>query len=402
MGTPETGTIRTQPNAPADSPTSAAGDTIAALRGLAVALAGGAASAEALRQALAAAAHLTDSSHATILLLDERGERICYRVTLNSKNIAPLELVAGPMMSRGLAGWVARERCAALVHDTEREPRWLPGPGLGDLRSAIVAPLFCADRTLGLLTLGHELPDHYADVHLRVAELIAAQLALALAPRRAAGWPDADESDATASCADQPRVHDLVALSAELHGLNHAADRLPPDVFFEILRAFFGTMTLAVERHHGAVDHLGGDGLLATFGGAEAARAAVAAGLEMQAAARALSERWRARLEIATGTLDIGIARGRAIVGRIHKEQPAARGTGAVVDQAIRLRRLARGGEILVSAGVAVALPRGVSFAVMALPPLRLGAEQLQQIFSVGAPGHGRPAASMGAKPSER
>lgn len=396
----------TQPAALADNLTSSAGEAIPALRELAMALAGGAGLTEILRHALAIAARLTDSPHATILLLDERSEQVRHRLTLNSENVAPLELVAGPMMSRGLAGWVARERCAALVRDTEREPRWLPGPGLGDLRSAIVAPLLCADRMLGLLTLGHEQPEHYADWHLRLAEIVAAQLALAIVYRLAAeraGPQELFEPPPSARPpAEPPQARDLVVLSAELPGLNGAADRLPPAVFFEMLRTFFATMDRVVARHQGVVDHVGGDSLLAAFGGDDGAPSAVRAGLDMQAAARALSERWRTRLEIAAGTLGVGIARGPAIVGRIVADLPAPRATGAAVEQAIRLRRLARGGEILVSAAVAAALPPEISIAVTALPPLRLGAAAPQQIFYVGTPNHGRPIASMRAKPSER
>src|SRR5215218_5555027 len=118
---------------------------------------------ELLRSALLAATRLTGAQHATALLLDDQAQHIRFRVALDSGNLAPLELVAKPMMQRGLAGWVARERMAALIADTEQDARWLPGPGSGDLRSAIVAPLLLGARMLGMITLGHETPDHFSN-----------------------------------------------------------------------------------------------------------------------------------------------------------------------------------------------------------------------------------------------
>src|SRR5215207_1598237 len=133
-----------------------------------------------LRSALLAAAQSTGARHATALLLDQQAQHIRYRVALDSGNLAPLELIAKPMMRSGLAGWVARERVAALIADTEQDARWLPGPGLGDLRSAIVAPLLLGTRMLGMITLGHETPGHFSNDHLRLLEVLCATVALAV------------------------------------------------------------------------------------------------------------------------------------------------------------------------------------------------------------------------------
>ena len=138
---------------------SAATDTTTALHQFARSLVDRPTLDELLAQALRTAAQLTASPHATVLLLDA-SEHICYRVALDSGNLAPLALVAGPMMQRGLAGWVVRERRTALVRDTMHDARWLPGPGLGDLRSAIVMPLCYGEQVLGVLTLGHEIAHH--------------------------------------------------------------------------------------------------------------------------------------------------------------------------------------------------------------------------------------------------
>src|SRR5215211_1463206 len=53
-----------------------------------------------LRSALLAATRLTGAHHATALLLDDQAQHIRFRVALDSGNLAPLELVAKPMMQR--------------------------------------------------------------------------------------------------------------------------------------------------------------------------------------------------------------------------------------------------------------------------------------------------------------
>src|SRR6185436_13308886 len=155
-------------------------DMIEALHGFAQHIADAPDLTELLRSALLAATRLTGARHATALLLDDQAQNIRYRVALDSGNLAPLELIAKPMMHRGLPGWVARERVSALIADTEQDSRWLPGPGLGDLRSAIVAPLLLGTRLLGMITLGHETPGYFSNQHLRLLEVLCATAALAV------------------------------------------------------------------------------------------------------------------------------------------------------------------------------------------------------------------------------
>lgn len=397
----------------ADSAVSSEANTIAALHTFALALVGSADLNEILRQALLAAARLTASPHATALLLDEQSERICYRVALDSGNIAPLEMVAGPMMSRGLAGWVVRERQPALIRDTEQDPRWLPGPGLGDLRSAIVVPLCYNDHALGLITLGHEAPYYYDQQHLRLLEMIGAQAALAVAHGRRAGQPIPAPADRVThvtwnsqpgradrdTLPDRPAAREVVALSAQLHGLTGVGARLPPETFFdEVLRTFFQAMADIVHRHGAAVDTIASDTLLAIFDAEGGAESAAHAALEMQSTVQWLRARWRARLEIEVGGLDIGLARGAAIVGWIGVSQAASRAVGEVIVHAARLRELARGGEILASAAVTAALGTQGAFSVETLPPLRLADTPPQQIARIGPPYTDRPTQVMGVK----
>jgi adenylate cyclase len=348
---------------------------------------------EVLRRVLAAAAALTASSHATMLLLDESTERITHRIVLDSGNIAPLELVAGPMMRQGLAGWVVRERRAVLIDDTEQDSRWLPGPGSGDLRSALVAPLLLASRPLGILTLGHDRPNHYEEEHLRLLEALSAQAALAIENARLAGGQPVERAVAASAInpapAYQPGAQDALVIHADLRGLAKAGERLSPeDLVGQVLSVFAQTLTEVAQRHGGVVEQRSGDGFLAIFGHAESgsddALRALQAALAIRQAATKLRATWRARLGIDV-SVAVGLGRGR-LVGRLGTgERLNHIALGDAITVASRLQALARPGEILVAAEVVEDL-NGASarFDLEALPPLPLGGKQgPQRIYRV-------------------
>jgi class 3 adenylate cyclase len=355
---------------------------------------------EVLRRVLAAAAALTASSHATVLLLDDTSDHITHRIVLDSGNIAPLELVAGPMMRQGLAGWVVRERRAVLVQDTEQDSRWLPGPGLGDLRSALVAPLLLAGRPLGVLTLGHDQPGHYEEEHLRLLEALGAQAALAIENARLVSGRQPVEGAVAVSTgspahAGQPGAQDALVIYADLRGLARAGDRLAPEVLVgEVLDVFAQTLAEVARRYDGAVEQRSGDGFLAIFGHAEprsdGALRAVQAALAIRQAAARLRASWRARLGVDIGVA-VGIGRGR-VVGRVGTEdRPNYTPIGDAVTLASRLQALARPGEILAAAEVVEGLNgAGARFDIEALPPLPLGGrhgpQRIYRVDSSGAP----------------
>jgi class 3 adenylate cyclase len=386
---------RTKTAALAAEAESSKGDTIATLHSFAQDLAAHLDLNDLLRNALLAAARLTGAQHGTALLIDEQSEQISCRVALDNGNLAPLELVARPMMRKGLAGWVARERQAVLVPDTEQDPRWLPGPGLGDLRSAIVAPLSFGTHLLGVMTLGHELPGHFVADHLHLLEVLCAPVALAVDHARLATalatnalpeqpGPRSETQRSQLPARPAPSDRPIVALSAKLRGLSAAAGRLTPEALVNnVLNAYFQAIDEIVRQHQGTVDSLAGDTLLAIFSHSEqAATDAVRSALGMRLAAQRLTAHWRAEFGIGTGSLDVGIARGVAAIGGMGVLHGVHYAVGEVVGAAERLRELARGGEILLSSTVAAELEAGV-FSIEALQPLRLLEGAPQQIFRI-------------------
>lgn len=419
MDRSQTSTSRTQSVALADGTAPAAGEPLAILHQLARDLASPPELDMILRNALLAAVQLTGAQHATLLLLDQPGEQIRYRVALDNGNLAPLDLVAKPMMTKGLAGWVARAHHTAVVSDTEQDARWLPGPGLGDLRSALVTPLICGGRALGVLTLASETPDYFDPAHVQQVEILAGQTANAieLAQREIASPAPAGNSDQLAQppkhqerqgepgdsylgdlaapiigqhlpeapkppAAPPARAQDTVVVAAELRGLSAAAAKHGPAICFaEVLDVYAQTLGLVVRRYHGMMVQTAGDTLLAVFEWAGDGALVARAALELQETARRLAEHWQARFALVPVPLNIGLARGPALIGRIDPHEGTCAAVGTVIGQAERLRELARPGEILVAEEIGLMLTGVEPFELIALPPLQLGGALKQQIY---------------------
>jgi signal transduction histidine kinase len=83
-------------------------------------------------------------------------------------------------MDRGLAGWVAQHRTAALVPDTRADPRWLATPEGVLTRAALGVPICSGPTLVGVLTLVHGQPGHFDGEDLAFIQAAADQMALAV------------------------------------------------------------------------------------------------------------------------------------------------------------------------------------------------------------------------------
>ncbi len=118
--------------------------------------------------------------HGSVILVDQETGTLRLRAALDRR--LPLEgepMPFGP--GEGLAGWMLRTREPVLVRDVQTDDRWLalPDPGY-PIRSVVGAPLVAADEAMGVLTLDHSEPDHFALDHLRLLSAAAAQVAVAV------------------------------------------------------------------------------------------------------------------------------------------------------------------------------------------------------------------------------
>jgi PAS domain S-box-containing protein len=89
----------------------------------------------------------------------------------------PLTLDAAefPVIQRVLA-----TQSGLVVADTKQEQEWRALRGSGQLRSWLCVPLVASRQTLGLLSLGHPVPDSFTHEHLRLAKSVAIPTAAAI------------------------------------------------------------------------------------------------------------------------------------------------------------------------------------------------------------------------------
>ena len=120
----------------------------------------------------------------SIVVMDDSGKpmdaTIVYGKNLHEHTTQQLR----ETVERGLAGWVVRNRKAALVPDTSKDDRWLrrdddatekSGP-----KSAICVPLQAHDQLVGVLTLVHPVPNAFTEEHLELMQAIADQASVAV------------------------------------------------------------------------------------------------------------------------------------------------------------------------------------------------------------------------------
>jgi signal transduction histidine kinase/putative methionine-R-sulfoxide reductase with GAF domain len=133
-----------------------------------------------LQNALDIAMALTGAADGDLIMLDGSG-----RVTHSILPTGPAtpgehEHYIASVMERGLAGWVARHRQAALVTDTWSDERWLRMPDARrQFRSALCVPIKSKSVLSGVLTLVHPRAAHFTPQHLRLIQAAADEIALA-------------------------------------------------------------------------------------------------------------------------------------------------------------------------------------------------------------------------------
>ncbi|GAB4433542.1 MAG: GAF domain-containing protein [Chloroflexi bacterium OHK40] len=343
-------------------------------------LAGSARLDRALEQVLRVAARVTSSEHGSLLLLEPDERSVRYRVTLKQGDVLPLNVTVGPILRHGLAGWALRERRADIIEDTERDSRWLPVPGLGDMRSVLVVPLLYGERALGVLTLADPTPRHYSRRSLAITTALAAYAvtilardqyeevvapgSVALARRlfedhvAPAGLSELIADSAALDRTLSPRSREVVALFVGVRGLDRHAEHLPAEqLIAEVLTPFSNELAAVVYEQQGYLAQRDDGGALVLFGyplgQADVRAAALRAGQGVLGLARRLRGRWRARFGLDLG-LSAGMAAGQLVAGVVGGENYHDLALlGPVIREATRLQRLARTDEILITDALA-------------------------------------------------
>ncbi len=93
-------------------------------------------------------------------------------------------MITRTILDRGLAGWVLRHGRSVVLPDVARDKRWIPYSGWQKVGSAIVLPIRQAQTTLGVMTIFHPEPNHFASRDMLLMEGVAAQAGVAIGASR--------------------------------------------------------------------------------------------------------------------------------------------------------------------------------------------------------------------------
>ena len=120
----------------------------------------------------------------SIVVLDDAGKAVDATIVYGKQFHEHTTHQLRDTMERGLAGWVIRNRKAALVLDTSKDERWLMRPDdaldKSGIKSAICVPLLARESLVGVLTLVHPAPNAFSAEQLDLMQAIADQAGIAV------------------------------------------------------------------------------------------------------------------------------------------------------------------------------------------------------------------------------
>src|SRR5512133_289365 len=132
-----------------------------------------------LTRVLFAAINNVGGERGSIVVMDDNGRAVDSAIVYGNKLRESTTIQLKDTVERGLAGWVVRNREAALVPDTSLDSRWLRREDdaieRSGSKSAICVPLMVREKLVGVLTLVHPVPKAYNDEHLELMQAIADQ-----------------------------------------------------------------------------------------------------------------------------------------------------------------------------------------------------------------------------------
>src|SRR6185503_10679495 len=139
---------------------------------------------------------------------------------------------------------------------------------------------------------------------------------------------------------------EATVLFADIRGFTRLTESAPAPVVIGLLDEYFTEMIDVIFRHHGTVEQLVGDEIVALFGvpeaGPDVALRAVRAATDMVAAVRRLAERWAADGR-PTFDIGVGISSGPVMAGKIGSDPPGElRAVGGGMIAASRIQRMTR------------------------------------------------------------
>ena len=134
-----------------------------------------------MQQVMGLMSSAVGATRVSLFLHDEQG--IDWNHIFVARDLDPDQfvMVMRTVLDKGLAGWVIRNKQAAIVHDTQTDPRWHFFPDEANPpRSVLCVPFIYDEHVLAVMTLAHPEPDQFDEHHLRLTTIVANQAAVAL------------------------------------------------------------------------------------------------------------------------------------------------------------------------------------------------------------------------------
>jgi PAS domain S-box-containing protein len=124
------------------------------------------------------------AQNGSIIVLDDNGQPVESTIIIGDQIIEHTTPQLQVMIEHGLAGWVLNNNQAALIPDTARDERWLPGRKdehtEAGSKSAVSVPIVSREQAIGVLTLVHPTPGFFTLDHLALIQAIADQAGVAV------------------------------------------------------------------------------------------------------------------------------------------------------------------------------------------------------------------------------
>lgn len=137
-----------------------------------------------LQRVLSMSLETVEGSGGSIIVLGENEEPIDSAIIHNGQIFEETTERLRATLENGLAGWVVRNREAALVKDTSKDERWIVRAYSDDQnvgpKSSVSAPLIVRDNLVGVMTLSNPIPGYFTEGHLDLVRSIADQAAIAV------------------------------------------------------------------------------------------------------------------------------------------------------------------------------------------------------------------------------
>ncbi|RIK52547.1 MAG: hypothetical protein DCC59_09805, partial [Chloroflexi bacterium] len=137
-----------------------------------------------LQRVLYACLQYVGGERGSVVVMDDLGKPVDATIVYGKQFHDHTTQQLRDIVERGLAGWVAQNRRAALVPDTSKDERWLKraddAAENSGAKSAICVPLMARERFVGMLTLVHSVPNTFNEEHLELMKTIADQASVAV------------------------------------------------------------------------------------------------------------------------------------------------------------------------------------------------------------------------------